>query len=207
MAKEVKKVATKTKKNTTKASSKKKPVAKTSKIKKTPVKKKSSTNNKKKTAIKRPVKKKVVKKTPTKKTAQVSKAYEALLVENFVSLQKVMTNLSMKFSELSQNISKMLFVFEEAAKNLSGSEKVMNDEFGKKVDNLVEQNKTISKNLGLMDEKIRRQGQVKMPVVQRANPTAAKPAVPQKVPPQIKPNTPNNPQGQTASAPKSLPQI
>jgi len=34
---------------------------------------------------------------------------EIKLVENFVSLQKVMTNLSIKFDELSNNISKLLF--------------------------------------------------------------------------------------------------
>jgi hypothetical protein len=173
----------------------------------------------KKLTTKRPVKKSVAKKTAskkkvtrkpaskkktTKKIVKPQKSYENLLIENFVSLQKVMTNLSMKFSELSQNMSKVLFVFEEAAKNLAISEKVMNDQFGKKVDNLVDQNKTLNKNFGLMDERIRRQGRIPthQSIPMNRSPVRQVPKAPE-AKPSVTPKT-ENPQLKT---PKSLPQI
>ena len=181
MAKEVKKAIAKSKKNT----------------------------SKKKTIEKKPVTKKTTKKPVTKKKTVVKnpqKSYETLLLENFISLQKVMTNLSIKFSELSQNISKMLFVFEEAAKNLSSSEKVMNEQFGKKVENLVEQNKTITKNLSLMDERVRRQGQIKMPTMNHT-PLQLKPQTQPKPAPSIISNEVKSSEESKVKTPKSLPQI
>ena len=78
------------------------------------------------------------------------------LIENFIKLQKVQTNLAVKFDDLSQNISRLLELFEMSAKSFmekqdSGTD---NDLLGK-LDTLVDQNKTIAKGLTLMEEKIR----------------------------------------------------
>ena len=49
---------------------------------------------------------------------KLSKAeLEEQLIENFVKLQKVQTNLTLKFDELSENISKLLEIFELTAKS------------------------------------------------------------------------------------------
>jgi len=85
---------------------------------------------------------------------------EELLIENFVSLQHAMTNLSIKFNTLSENISRLLQVFEEAAKRFvverskdQGAEN--SKEMIKKIDSLIEQNKTIAQGLVMMEEKLR----------------------------------------------------
>ncbi|MEN9625707.1 MAG: hypothetical protein RL557_35 [archaeon] len=80
------------------------------------------------------------------------------LIDNFIQLQKVLTNLSLKFDELSSNMSRLLQLFELAAKNLSekgdGKSSVDND-FLKKLDALLDQNKVISKGIMMMEEKVR----------------------------------------------------
>jgi len=84
------------------------------------------------------------------------------LIENFVNLQKVLTNLSIKFDSLAEQISKLLQLFEISAKSFaeknsdsleSGKEK--DKEFQDKLDTLLEQNKIIAKGLTLMEEKLR----------------------------------------------------
>jgi len=82
---------------------------------------------------------------------------ERILIENFVSMQKVMTNLSLKFEELSKQISKLLELFEFSAKTIMKkdfSEKsgMGSKEIEKKLDNLLEQNKIISRGLTLLHE-------------------------------------------------------
>ncbi len=97
----------------------------------------------------------------TKRKKSMTKAeLEQALVDNFTNLQKVLTNLSIKFEDLSGNISKLLNLFEISAKNFaekySGKETSnMDKDFLKKLDNLLDQNKTISKGIMLMEEKIR----------------------------------------------------
>ena len=95
------------------------------------------------------------KKEDSEKTAEVNR----ILVENFVSLQKAMTHLAVKFDSLSEQISKLLQLFEISAKSFAEKEKTENTEKDKdflmKVDTLLEQNKTIAKGLTLMDERVR----------------------------------------------------
>lgn len=85
---------------------------------------------------------------------------ERILIENFVALQKVMTNLSVKFEGLTSQITKLLDLFEISAKALAEkdihSEKGTKDteEILKKVDNLMDQNKLIARGLTLVHEKI-----------------------------------------------------
>lgn len=97
---------------------------------------------------------KIVKKTfvkPVKKPKNVNE----VLVENFVSLQRVMTNLSLKFDNLTSQISKLLELFEISAKTLAEKNPDLredNKEVVKKLDNLLEQNKVIARGLTLLHE-------------------------------------------------------
>ncbi len=84
---------------------------------------------------------------------------EKMLIDNFVNLQKVLTNLSLKFDVLSTNISKLLQLFEVSAKSLAQKQVLglgeKDDELMKKLDSLLEQNKTIAKGLTLIEGKLR----------------------------------------------------
>jgi hypothetical protein len=97
------------------------------------------------------------KKSATAKPKQMTaREREQLLIENFVGLQHAMTNLSMKFGNLSQNIQTLLQVFEEAAKNfMQGPTQTDNEGMLDKIDSLLNQNKTIAKGLVLMEENLR----------------------------------------------------
>ncbi|MBS3070787.1 hypothetical protein J4407_00590 [Candidatus Pacearchaeota archaeon] len=87
-----------------------------------------------------------------------NKDAEKVLIENFVALQKVMTNLSLKFDELTIQISKLLELFEISAKSLAERRDFgMGDgrahrELSGKLDNLMEQNKTLARGLSLLHE-------------------------------------------------------
>jgi len=89
----------------------------------------------------------------SKPTTNVDK----VLIDNFISLQQVMTNLSSKFDNLSSQISKLLELFEITAKTIAKREsdpesnKSHHEMIGK-LDNLVEQNKTIARGLTLMHD-------------------------------------------------------
>lgn len=103
------------------------------------------------------------------KTSKASTAYKKekreniqnMLIENFVNLQKVLTNLAVKFESLSDQISKLLQLFEISAKSFVEKqspelgEKEKDKEFLEKLDKLLDQNKTIAKGLTLMEEKLR----------------------------------------------------
>ena len=82
------------------------------------------------------------------------KQRDELLIENFVGLQKAMVNLSMKFESLSDNISKLLHVFELAAKNVAEDGEMDSKQIARKLDGLLEQNKTIAQGLVLLESKI-----------------------------------------------------
>jgi predicted rRNA methylase YqxC with S4 and FtsJ domains len=84
---------------------------------------------------------------------------EKVLIENFASLQQVMTNLAMKFDNLANQISKLLELFEISAKVLAekgviGEEKT-DQKVIEKLDSLLEQNKIIAKGIALLHEKDR----------------------------------------------------
>ena len=83
---------------------------------------------------------------------------EQALIENFIQLQKVLTNLTLKFDELSSNMSRLLQLFELAAKNFSekgDGKSSLDHDFLKKLDALLDQNKVISKGIMMMEEKVR----------------------------------------------------
>lgn len=80
------------------------------------------------------------------------------LLDNFINLQRVLTNLAVKFDDLSNNISKLLQLFELAAKSFAdkhGNQSAIDQELLKKLDSLLGENKTISKGITLMEERIR----------------------------------------------------
>lgn len=112
---------------------------------------------------------------------------EKILIENFVSLQKVMTNLSVKFDNLANQISKLLELFEISAKSLAktdfnlGKETRDDKEIMQKLDSLADQNKTIARGLTLMHEKIPQQESFGFPPESRGPlppPKKLKPASP-----------------------------
>ena len=81
---------------------------------------------------------------------------EKILIENFVSLQKVMVNLSVKFEDLTKQISELLNLFEDSAKALVKKDFQEDKQGGKemlnKLDSIMNQNKIIAKGLTLMHE-------------------------------------------------------
>tara|TARA_Y100000310_G_C20451642_1_gene701023 strand:+ start:119 stop:568 length:450 start_codon:yes stop_codon:yes gene_type:complete len=97
-----------------------------------------------------------VKKIQINKKKMTAKEREELLIENFVGLQKAMTNLSIRFESLSGQIVKLLQVFEESAKSLVGGKHEDDKAMLNKIDSLLDQNKTIAQGLVLMESKLRK---------------------------------------------------
>ena len=116
-----------------------------------------------KKSSKKSAKKKASKKTQKRaspKTTNKNNDMEKVLIENFIALQKVMTNFSNKFEDLSKQISKLLELFEISAKSLAKKgeknneyEKKQNDEIKHKLKDIQDQNKVIARGLTLLHEK------------------------------------------------------
>lgn len=85
-----------------------------------------------------------------------SKEMQQILIENFVGLQKAMTNLSIKFESLSEQMSRLLEVFELSAKNFSTSNPAPDTkDFEDKINAILDQNKTLARGLVLLEEKMK----------------------------------------------------
>ena len=106
-------------------------------------------------------KKGVKKKSPGesfKKKLSYAHETEKLLVENFVSLQKVMVNLSGKFEDLTRRISELLKLFEDSAKVIVKNEmEKKKEEKGDRelldaMISILDQNKVIARGLTLIYE-------------------------------------------------------
>jgi hypothetical protein len=89
---------------------------------------------------------------------------EEALIDNFIKLQKVMTNLSLRFDELSTNITKLLQLFEISAKNfaekidsgeIDQTKSQVDKELVEKINILLDQNKLIAKGIMLIEDKVR----------------------------------------------------
>ncbi len=99
--------------------------------------------------------------TTKKKTQSSTKKKQDMnnvLIENFVSLQKVMTNLAVKFDSLSGQITKLLDLFELSAKafaekNYSIKDSKEEQKTIEKLNTLLDQNKIIAKGIALLHEK------------------------------------------------------
>ena len=100
------------------------------------------------------------------KTSESNAELNKKLIENFVSLQKVMANLSSKFDNLSDQISKLLQLFEISAKAMAEKDfetfsRTDNKEVLEKINNLLEQNKTIARGLTLLHQQNPQEMQIK----------------------------------------------
>lgn len=132
---------------------------------------------------------------PAKKDKPVKQEYpksefkmDKVLVENFVSLQKVMTNLAVKFENLSSNISKLLELFEISAKTLAEkdySKKEDSKKVVEKLDSLLDQNKVIARGLALLHE--RANAEQPQEVLIPSQPIIPTRPMPQNFPQQIQP--------------------
>lgn len=84
------------------------------------------------------------------------------LIDNFTSMQKVLTHLSVKFDALTDQLSKLLELFEISAKSLAEKkeggmgkpENLVDDNFIKKLDEILDQNKTIARGMVLIGERL-----------------------------------------------------
>ncbi len=141
---------------------------------------------------------------------------EKILVENFTALQKVMVDLSEKFTNLSSQLSQLLNLFETSAKTLAEKGFEDNQEIVKKINALLDQNKIIAKGITLLHEETEEHPepmhpqhppmpkQIPMPKM----PPIMKKPLPPKMPPAMQqPNTkkePENMQGyqKSISSPK-----
>lgn len=122
-------------------------MAKISKKKKTTSKAKSTPKRKKKTKTTT---------SPSKKRDEIK--IGKALTDNFIALQKIMVNLSTKFDNLSNQISKLLELFEISAKSLAGKDFEKDKEnkdmktILEKLDNISQQSGLIGKGLALIHE-------------------------------------------------------
>jgi len=109
----------------------------------------------------------MAKKENTNTKVQEGIKVEKILIENFVSLQQVMTNLAVKFDNLSNQISKLLELFEISAKALAERGVLGEDKTDKKaaekLDSLLEQNKIIAKGIALLHERNSPESQYTIP--------------------------------------------
>jgi len=102
------------------------------------------------------MKKRTKKPSKTTSTRKISTETNKILIENFVNLQKVFTNLATKLDNLSDNITKLLQLFEISARSFAEKQELGSDkEFLDKLNTLMDQNKTIAKGLTLMEEKLK----------------------------------------------------
>ena len=80
-----------------------------------------------------------------------------LLIDNFVALQRVLADVSVKLATLSEQISSLLKLFEASAKSFKEKkerEKIETRGITDKLNELVEQNKTIAKGLSFVEEEM-----------------------------------------------------
>ena len=119
--------------------------------------KKKKVVSKKKTPKKKAVKR-IVRKVPS--IAEGDTQLGKVLIENFVGLQKVMVNLSIKFDDLSNKIAKLLELFEISAKALAEKDLTIQQtarddtKIMKEMGNLSNQNKVIARGLTLMNDRL-----------------------------------------------------
>lgn len=93
---------------------------------------------------------------------------QKILLENFVGLQSVMTNLSSRLNDLTEKISKLLDLFETSAKAITEkggliSELGQNKEVSEKLNKLLDQNKVLAQGIALLHESNAGQNQYENP--------------------------------------------
>lgn len=89
---------------------------------------------------------------------------QQILLENSISLQKVLTNLSISLDNLSKQTEKLLNLFEQSAKTIAEKDfetEAMNRKISDKLDMLMNQNKTLAQGVSLVHERIQEPTQTK----------------------------------------------
>jgi len=84
------------------------------------------------------------------------------LIENSISLQKVVADSALKFEKLSNQISELLTLFEKSAKSVVVKQDE-NKEFLEKINKLLEQNKTITDKMIILEKKLEKQKTEEIP--------------------------------------------
>lgn len=104
-------------------------------------------------------KKRVIKDKISRKPKESNESVIKELSQNTIQLQKVMVNLADKLNNLSIKIDKMLDLFEESAKSIAEKEfseekdKKDYEELNKKIETIMDQNKTLAKGITLFAER------------------------------------------------------
>ncbi len=86
----------------------------------------------------------------------------SLLMQNSVALQKVVADLALDLGKLTGELGQLMSMFREFSKAAGEDkavkevEKSKNEELMKKLDTLIDQNKSISKGLVLLESTLRR---------------------------------------------------
>ena len=130
-------------------------------------------------------------KAPKKNTGLSNKQIQELLIENFVGLQKAMTNVSIKFESLTSQMTHLLEIFELSAKKISqnkGHAGSLEVDIIRRIDTLLEQNKAIASGIILIEEKLRNQ--------------SPRPQGMQQMQPSMMGQQPQQQQGQTRTLPR-----
>jgi len=100
-----------------------------------------------------------------KKKRMTAREREELLIENFVGLQRAMINLSMKFENLSDNMSKLLNIFEVSARdymvNKGRTTPEVDRDLVNRINLLLDQNKNILASVRSIEDKARKQENTK----------------------------------------------
>ncbi len=143
------------------------------------ISKKRGTKSRAKTTHKRKAKTKKTRSSPRKR-AEIK--IDRALTDNFITLQKIMVNFSTRFDVLTNQISKLLELFEISAKSLArrdletdrgdkDTKKIM-----EKLDTLSQQAGLIGKGLALIHETSSEKERPAMPPTQRPSIPPRKPA-------------------------------
>jgi len=110
------------------------------------ISKKRGTKSRAKTATKRKTKTKKTRSSPRKRSEiKIDRA----LTDNFITLQKIMVNFSTRFDVLSNQISKLLELFEISAKSLARKD-LETDKENKDIKKILEKLDNISQQSGLI---------------------------------------------------------
>ncbi len=134
-------------------------------------------------------KKKKVKKTTSSPKKRSRTNIDKALTDNFIALQKIMVNVSIKFDNLSNQIAKLLELFEISAKSLARKdfeEDRENKDMKKvleKLDNVSQHAGLIGKGLALIHEISSEKGQSIMPTQRPMPSIPPKPISQRPIPP------------------------
>lgn len=85
------------------------------------------------------------------------------LVENFVELQHVLTNLAEKINRLSENVAELVSIFTQSAKSFEEKQPQADSDLINKLDALLEQNKIIARGISIIEERTRQESPRQLP--------------------------------------------